>query len=105
MATDRAIARQHAEWLSLIEVSGTFLSMPVLLEIFPHGLDKKENDSEVRRRLRLAYDEWADNQAGNRPDSAIHRQWLRFVLEEVLELRPDTILEGQQIRPGITVRR
>ncbi len=97
MATDRAIARQHAEWLSLIEVSGTFLSMPVLLEIFPHGLDKKENDSEVRRRLRLAYDEWADNQAGNRPDSAIHRQWLRFVLEEVLELRTDTILEGQQI--------
>ncbi len=97
MPTDRAIARQHADWLSLIEVSGPFLSMPVLLETFPHGLDKKENDSEVRRRLRLAYDEWADNQAGNRPDPAIHRQWLRFVLEEVLELLPDTILEGQQI--------
>src|SRR6266568_1256273 len=97
MPTDRAIARQHADWLSLIEVSGPFLSMPVLLETFPHGLDKKENDSEVRRRLRLAYDEWADNQAGNRPDPAIHRQWLRFVLEEVLELHTDTILEGQQI--------
>src|SRR5258708_21143903 len=97
MSTDRVIARKHAEWLSLIEVSGPFLSMPVLLETFPHGLEKKENDAEVRRRLRLAYDEWADNQAGNRPDPAIHRQWLRFVLEEVLELRPDTILEGQQI--------
>ena len=48
MSTDRAIARQHAEWLSLIEVSGTFLSMPVLLEIFPHGLDKKENDGDGR---------------------------------------------------------
>jgi hypothetical protein len=71
--------------------------MPVLLETFRHGLDKKENDAEVRRRLRLAYDEWADNQAANRPDPAIHRQWLRFVLEEVLELLPDTILEGQQI--------
>ncbi len=97
MSTDRAIARQHADWLSLIEASGPFLSMPVLLEAFPHGLDKKDNDAEVRRRLRLAYDEWADNQAGNRPDPAIHTQWLRFVLEEVLELRPDTILEGQQI--------
>ena len=63
MSTDRAIARQHADWLSLIEVSGPFLSMPVLLETFAHGLDKKENDAEVRRRLRLAYDEWADNQA------------------------------------------
>jgi hypothetical protein len=97
MSIDRAIARQHADWLSLIEVSGPFLSMPVLLETFAHGLDRKDNDGEVRRRLRLAYDEWADNQAGNRPDPAIHTQWLRFVLEEVLELRPDTILEGQQI--------
>jgi len=55
MSTDRVIARQHADWLSLIEVSGPFLSMPVLLETFPHGLDKKENEAEVRRRLRLAY--------------------------------------------------
>src|SRR6266568_8146245 len=97
MSTDRAIARQHADWLSLIEVSGPVLSMPVLLETFPRGLDKQDNDGEVRRRLRLAYDEWADNQAGNRPDPAIHRQWLRFVLEETLELHSDTILEGQQI--------
>src|SRR5947208_15806975 len=96
MSTDRAIARQHADWLSLIEVSGPFLSMPVLLETFAHGLDKKENDAEVRHRLRLAYDEWADNQAGNRPDPAIHRQWLRFVLEEVPELDTDTSLGEAQ---------
>src|SRR5260221_5474300 len=97
MSIDRAIARQHADWLSLIEVSGPFLSMPVLLETFAHGLDKKDNDGEVRRRLRLAYDEWADNQAGNRPDPAIHTQWLRFVLKALLELLRDTIMQGQQI--------
>ncbi|MBA2394622.1 MAG: restriction endonuclease, partial [Ktedonobacteraceae bacterium] len=97
MATDRDIARQHANWLSLVEASGPFLSMPVLLETFPQGLDQKENESEVRHRLRLAYEEWADNQAGIRPDPAIHTQWLRFILDEVLELRPDTILVGQQI--------
>ena len=45
-----------------MEVSGPFLSMPVLLESFRHGLDVKENEAEVRRRLRLAYEEWADNQ-------------------------------------------
>src|SRR5450432_4088150 len=97
MATDRDSARQHANWLSLIETSGPFLSMPVLLETFPQGLDQKENESEVRHRLRLAYEEWADNQAGTHPDPAIHTQWLRFILDEVLEMRPDTILEGQQI--------
>jgi len=29
MPTDRSVARQHADWLSLMEVSGPFLSMPV----------------------------------------------------------------------------
>lgn len=31
-------ARHHAEWLSLVESSGPFLSMPVLLRVFPQGL-------------------------------------------------------------------
>src|SRR5450759_2703377 len=97
MAPDRDSARQHATWLSLIEVSGPFLSMPVLMESFPQGLDQTEDEGEVRRRLRLAYEEWADNQAGSRPDPAIHTQWLRFVLDEVLGIRSDAILEGQQI--------
>jgi hypothetical protein len=101
MAYDRSTVRQHADWLSLIEISGPFLSMPVLAESFPQGLDQKANESEVRRRLHLAYDEWRDNQMGNRPDPAIHFQWLRFVLEEVLEMRPDVMLEGQQIPADI----
>ena len=44
-----SIARQHAEWLSLIEVSGPFLSMPVLLDVFPQGLEK--NEQKVEQRL------------------------------------------------------
>ena len=90
-------ARQHAEWLSLLDISGPFLSLPVLLEVFPNGLDKKADESEMRRRLRLAYEEWVDNQGGSRPDPAIHTQWLRFILEEILDMRPDSILEGQSI--------
>ena len=39
-----SIARHHAEWLSLIEISGPFLSMPVLLDIFPQGLDAHDPD-------------------------------------------------------------
>jgi len=50
-----SIARQHAEWLSLIEVSGPFLSMPVLLSVFPQGLEKDEREAEQRRTLRMAY--------------------------------------------------
>ena len=28
-------SRHHADWLSLVEVSGPFVSLPVLLEGFP----------------------------------------------------------------------
>ena len=97
MSTDRRITRQHAEWLSLIDISGPFLSMPILLESFPQGLDLNDDESQVRHRVRLAYDEWIENQEGPQPDAAIHTQWLHFVLEEVLQMRPDAILEGQQI--------
>jgi hypothetical protein len=34
-----SIARHQAEWLSLVEASGPFLSLPVLLKTLPSGLD------------------------------------------------------------------
>jgi hypothetical protein len=102
MASEREIVKQHASWLQLIEVSGPFLSIPVLMEAFPHGLEQTDQESELRRRLRLAYDEWADNQRGARPERAIHRAWLRFVLDEVLGFRPDALLEGQQIPAALS---
>ena len=93
-------ARHHAEWLSLIEVSGPFLSMPVLLRFFPQGLDA--HDPERSRLLRMAYDEWADNQAGPRPDPAIHSQWLRFILADVLEMPHEVLAEGPALPPGLS---
>jgi len=54
-----SIARHHAEWLSLVEVSGPFLSMPVLMRAFPQGL--QTHDPELFRSLRIAYEEWEDN--------------------------------------------
>src|SRR6266700_8093315 len=96
-----SIARQHAEWLSLMEVSGPFLSMPVLLSVFPQGLEKDEQEAELRRVLHMAYDEWADNQAGGRPEAAIHFEWLRFVLANVLEMPREALAEGQGLPPGL----
>jgi len=86
-------ARHHAEWLSLVEVSGPFLSLPVLLHAFPQGLDA--DIPELHARLRLACGEWRDDQEGRRPDPAIHRQWIRFCLLEVLGYRDDDLVEGQ----------
>lgn len=88
-------ARHHAEWLSLLEVSGPFLSLPALLRVFPQGLDAI--DTELARNVRLAYDEWTDNQHSRHPDPAIHTAWIRFVLREVLECDEHTLVEGPAI--------
>ena len=51
-----SIARHHAEWLSLIETSGPFLSMPVLMRVFPQGLDRR--DSVKASKLREESSAW-----------------------------------------------
>ncbi len=88
-------ARDHAEWLSLVEVSGPFLSLPVLLRVFPQGLDA--HDAPLAGMARSAYEEWIDNQGGNRPDPAIHHAWVRFVLTEVLGYVHEVLVSGVAI--------
>ena len=93
-----SIPRHHAEWLSLLEISGPFLSMPVLLRVFPQGLDA--HGPERAQVLRAAHEEWADNQQGTRPDPAIHHAWVRYVLGE-MGFGEGMLLEGQAIPPGL----
>ncbi len=95
-------ARHHAEWLSLLEISGPFLSMPVLLRAFPQGLEA--HDPDVLHELRTAYEEWLDNAQGLRPDPAVHTAWVRHVLTRTLELPKANILQGQAIPPTLTVQ-
>ncbi len=87
--------RHHNEWLSLIEISGPFLSVPVLDRVFPHGLDA--HDPDHARLLKLAFAEWEDNQQGERPHPATHRAWIDFVLKQTLGLPDEVLAEGQEI--------
>ncbi len=96
-----SIARHHAEWLSLLEISGPFLSLPVLLRAFPQGLDSA--DAGLNAELRLAYDEWLDNQGGLHPDPEIHRAWANWVLGRLLNLPPQALLATPPL-PSLTIR-
>jgi hypothetical protein len=87
--------RHHTEWLSLIEVSGPFLTMPALEKVFPQGLDA--HDPDHARNLRVAFDEWETNQTSQRPNPAIHRAWIGFVLKQTLALPEEVIAAGQVI--------
>lgn len=89
-----SITRHHNEWLSLVPNSGPFLSLPVLTQAFPQGLDA--HDADHARRLRMAFDEWDDNQLGNRHDPGLHRAWMKFVLAETLGF-DELLAEGQAI--------
>ncbi|MCF7979701.1 MAG: restriction endonuclease [Chromatiaceae bacterium] len=96
-------ARHHAEWLGLIEQSGPFLSLPVLLRVFPQGLETVA--PEIRRRLAQAYAEWRGSCEGGKPDPVLHQAWIRFVLDEVLELPEAALLRDQALPKSLQLNR
>ncbi|MEA2202907.1 MAG: hypothetical protein QOI89_3615, partial [Solirubrobacteraceae bacterium] len=69
-------AAQHRDWLSLVEISGPFLSLPVLRTTWPAGLDPL--DKSVRERLRREHGVWADD------PTAGQQAWIEFLLGDLL---------------------
>ncbi|MFF8841403.1 Eco57I restriction-modification methylase domain-containing protein [Streptomyces sp. NPDC015127] len=67
--------RQHQEWLDLTEVSGPFLTMPVLLRAWPQ-LDALEKDE--RARLRARHADWQTDTTAGRDE------WVAYVLRQLL---------------------
>jgi len=90
-----SIARHHAEWLSLIETSGPFLSLPVLMQTFPQGLPPR--DPERAQTLRLAYAEWQEQPK----NPARFQAWVRVVLTVFLGYDANVWREGQSLPPGL----
>ena len=89
----RTHARNQHEWLNLLEISGPFLAVPVLREVFPQGLD--ELDTMRAKRLRSAYEEWRDAVDGEDHDrEKLHTAWIDEVLRTALEA------DDQLLRPG-----
>ncbi|HVT15234.1 MAG TPA: type IIL restriction-modification enzyme MmeI [Thermoanaerobaculia bacterium] len=94
-----SIARHHSEWLSLVEVSGPFLSLPVLMRAFPQGLE--DIDPAMAQQLRIAYAEWQDDLEHRTRAAATHREWIGYVLRRILEFPEEAIAEGQAISDSL----
>ena len=43
------VSHHHADWLSLVEFSGPFVSLPVLLRVFPQGLHSPAREKQASR--------------------------------------------------------
>lgn len=73
----------HLEWLRLIDVSGPFLSVPVLTKEWP---DLAPLEPAARDRLRRAHAEWqSTGDAG---------PWIEFVLRDLLGWAGEVRLDG-----------
>jgi hypothetical protein len=82
------IGQHHAEWLSLVQTSGPFLTVPVLERVLPDGLEATTQLSD----LRVAHSEWRD-------DPGLQRRFIRWVLDELLALR-DATSEATEADPS-----
>jgi len=89
------VSAKH-EWLNLLEVSGPFLAVPVLREVFPQGLE--ELDSARAKRLRNAYEEWRDAIDGDDADrDRLHAAWIDEVLRTALEADEQLLKAGKDV--------
>ena len=89
-----SMTKYHSDWLSLIEISGPFVSIPVLTEVFPQGLE--DVPVELVRSLRADFEFWQENAN----DPAVHSAWIRLVLESLLNYSDEVLLSGQSIPRG-----
>ena len=86
----------HSGWLGLMQVSGPFLSIPMLRRAWPAGLDTLE--PPMRARLRAEHADYFDVSAAarNRDD------WIRYVLADLLGWS-DLVTFGPEIPERLTL--
>lgn len=80
---------QH-DWISLLDISGPFLSLALLGRAFPMGLETLEKG--LRQQFQLAYEEWYEQ-----TDKGIHHVWITWVLTAVLEYDDEVLLAQGRI--------
>lgn len=86
----------HGEWMQLLDISGPFLTNPVLERVFPQGLEPI--DSELVEDVQLAREEWRESQdEKNVESSAIHSEWIEFILRAVLGYDDEVLSSGDAI--------
>ncbi len=71
----RRVASKHTDWLSIVEPTGSFLTLPVLQRVFPSGLDRLDPTSreQVRERLPAEFS-----------DPLERTPWIEWVLKDLL---------------------
>lgn len=83
----QSVAASHVDWLSLVETTGLFLTVPVVKRVFPNGIDPASDDLRSEVRLRIA------NPIETQAEATV---WTRWVLTDLLRLR-EVLLVGPAV--------
>ncbi len=90
------------EWLNLVEVSGPFLAVPVLKDIFPQGLEALSSGHP--QRLRRTYEEWREAVDIQDVDlTELHAAWVKEVLSTALEIDDAVLCSGVNLPARLTM--
>ena len=98
-----SIVAHHSEWLSLVDVSGPFLSIGVLSDVMPNGLDK--HDPKIGAELRAAHEEWEDPDPNDYEMTDLQQAWGQFVLRRVLEFEDRNLLNDAATLERFTLKK
>lgn len=90
--------KEHMEWLSLLDISGPFLTIPVLRDNLPDGLDKVESGRVAALRAALAA--MTDSPQGVPAKEKI-KDFIRFVLVDILGYDDSVLLTSDSLREGM----
>lgn len=90
------------EWLNLVEVSGPFLAVPVLKDVFPQGLEALSSGHP--QRLRRTYEEWREAVDIQDVDlTELHAAWVKEVLSTALEIDDAVLRSGDNLPASLTM--
>jgi hypothetical protein len=82
---------QHRDWLNLVNPEGPFLSIPVLNQVFPNGIDRPEQRSADVANLMDAHKLWRKKAV------ELHEVWIRTVLTIGAKWPVDQVLFKDEI--------
>lgn len=83
-------ARLHQDWLAQVETDGPFLSLPVLKDIWPNGMDRLGDADDRLVAFKDGYAVWEQafdraRDGAEQQYAEVARAWTDFVLDELAE--------------------
>ncbi|MGY1833190.1 DNA methyltransferase [Geodermatophilus sp. SYSU D01180] len=102
------MSRLHQDWLAQVETDGPFLSLPVLKDIWPNGMDPLSDADERLVAFKESHALWEQAFDRSRNESAqdysdVSRTWAEVVLDDLAEWQGHRV-RAEELPEDLVVR-